>query len=650
MAKRANRTGGAKGPAPSGGAGGGAHRASSSVAESRGLRADGSERRGRAWRSDEAAASRTQRVRGVAHWAVSRRSSWGSALKTVFGAGMLWAWQYATFLSAALFLSGSFVRSRSELELGFYILQAAAMLFAVVLVFLHYRRPLNLATGHTLLAAGGLTVATLGLFVALRIHALWLVAVASIVAGICSVVMVAAWGARFSLGSKSSGQLVVVSFLIACAIYLAMPLVPNEAAIGVLLALPLGSWVCWISDATARHSLSSSVFGRADSEEDVLAVRPTAPFSSDSDAPTSPEELTAGNWRIRAIPWRAISVLVAASFVGGMVASLLMAMTRAGVGDIFHNGAWVVAIVCVVTSITLFAEHNTLSVRSMYHIMVTLTVFGLLVLLVFGRVGFVVGGAFAQGCSLFLQIMIYIIMTRSTQRFDMAPLFSFSIGQAVAAAVVLAGALSGQLIYAMASKESLMLPITCGFGILVLFYMVTSHVGRAEELGLSRDTYADAETEAPGELAEPEVVENPTAMCGVRFDVPTVSAATGGRTGAGAAVGFSGSSNALIEGGSAAATSTDIASLAEGAGENVAVELLPEHLEQERLDRFSQVYGLTGRETEVFAYLAHGRSRPYIADALYVTTGTVKTHTTHIYRKLEVGSKQELIDLYESFR
>ena len=281
-----------------------------------------------------------------------------------------------------------------------------------------------------------------------------------------------------------------------------------------------------------------------------------------------------------------------------------MAMTRVGVGDIFHNGAWVVVIVCVVTSVTLLAEHNTLSVRSMYHIMVTLTVFGLLVLLVFGRLGFVVGGAFAQGCSLFLQIMIYLIMTRSTQRFDMAPLFSFSVGQAVVAAVVLAGSLSGQLIYNVAHTESLMLPITCGFGILVLFFMVTSHVGRAEELGLSRSLFAVGEPSASNENGALEVASAPV----------------------------------------------------EGAGEWVpafdsdASDLTEEQREQERLALFAQVYGLTAREAEVFAYLAHGRSRPYIADALFVTTGTVKTHTTHIYRKLEVGSKQELIDLYESFR
>ena len=89
---------------------------------------------------------------------------------------------------------------------------------------------------------------------ALRIHSLALVAASSVFAGVCTVVMVGAWGARFSLGSKSSGQLVVVSFLLASAIYLSMAMIPNEVAVGVLLALPLGSWVCWMSDATARHS------------------------------------------------------------------------------------------------------------------------------------------------------------------------------------------------------------------------------------------------------------------------------------------------------------------------------------------------------------------------------------------------------------
>uniref|UniRef100_A0A7C9JIG5 HTH luxR-type domain-containing protein n=1 Tax=Muribaculaceae bacterium Z82 TaxID=2304548 RepID=A0A7C9JIG5_9BACT len=585
--------------------------------------------------SGGAVASRLRaRVGGLAR-SMRPTSSWGSALKTLCGAGMLWAWQYATFLSTALFLPGQSIRGRSELETGFYLLQAAAMVFAVCLVVAHYRRPIRLSTGHTFLAAGGLTLSTLGLFVALRIHSLVLVAVSSVFAGVCTVVMVGAWGARFSLGSKSSGQLVVVSFLLACAIYLSMAMIPNEVAVGVLLALPLGSWVCWMSDATARHSLSSNVFGRADESA----------AHADRGAPSSPEELTAGTWRLRAIPWRAVSVLVAASFVGALVASLLTTMTRGSAGDIFHNGAWVVAIVCVLTSLAMLREHNALSVRSMYHIMVTLTVFGLLVLLVFGRLGFVVGGAFAQGCSLFLQIMIYVIMTRSTQRFDMAPLFSFSVGQAVVAGVVLAGSLAGRAVYELARQESLMLPLTCGFGILVLFYMVTSHVGRSEELFLSRTKMgAGARAEAAEDDADLDEEEDGASCEPARTPVPGPGSETlscGEASAFPPAAPSPASASAVVAPFPASSPST--APAFEEPGD-------PEALERDRLDRFAQTYGLTTREAEVFAYLAHGRSRPYIADALFVTTGTVKTHTTHIYRKLEVGSKQELIDLYESFR
>ena len=52
----------------------------------------------------------------------------------------------------------------------------------------------------------------------------------------------------------------------------------------------------------------------------------------------------------------------------------------------------------------------------------------------------------------------------------------------------------------------------------------------------------------------------------------------------------------------------------------------------------------------MLALLVQGRSLPYIAEQLFVTTGTVKTHALHIYRKAGVGGKQELISLYERER
>ena len=65
-----------------------------------------------------------------------------------------------------------------------------------------------------------------------------------------------------------------------------------------------------------------------------------------------------------------------------------------------------------------------------------------------------------------------------------------------------------------------------------------------------------------------------------------------------------------------------------------------------RLDSFTQTLSLTPREAEVCRYLVQGRSLPFIAEQLYVTAGTVKTHAIHIYRKAGVTSKQELISLF----
>lgn len=62
----------------------------------------------------------------------------------------------------------------------------------------------------------------------------------------------------------------------------------------------------------------------------------------------------------------------------------------------------------------------------------------------------------------------------------------------------------------------------------------------------------------------------------------------------------------------------------------------------------AQAGGLSAREAEVFSYLAQGRSQPYIQDMLTLSKNTVATHARHIYQKLGVHSKQELIDLVEA--
>ena len=51
------------------------------------------------------------------------------------------------------------------------------------------------------------------------------------------------------------------------------------------------------------------------------------------------------------------------------------------------------------------------------------------------------------------------------------------------------------------------------------------------------------------------------------------------------------------------------------------------------------------RETEIAFLLAQGRSRPYIREKLFISKNTVATHIKHIYQKLGIHSKEELIDL-----
>ena len=61
--------------------------------------------------------------------------------------------------------------------------------------------------------------------------------------------------------------------------------------------------------------------------------------------------------------------------------------------------------------------------------------------------------------------------------------------------------------------------------------------------------------------------------------------------------------------------------------------------------RLCDQYGISPREQDVLRLLAEGYSRPFIEKRLYISAGTVKTHTYHIYRKMGLSSRDELISL-----
>ena len=51
--------------------------------------------------------------------------------------------------------------------------------------------------------------------------------------------------------------------------------------------------------------------------------------------------------------------------------------------------------------------------------------------------------------------------------------------------------------------------------------------------------------------------------------------------------------------------------------------------------------GLTGRESEVLALITQGYATRDIADMMYISPNSVKTHTKSLYRKLDVHSRTE---------
>lgn len=62
----------------------------------------------------------------------------------------------------------------------------------------------------------------------------------------------------------------------------------------------------------------------------------------------------------------------------------------------------------------------------------------------------------------------------------------------------------------------------------------------------------------------------------------------------------------------------------------------------------AKLFRLSPREEEILHYLARGRNARYIAEDLMISEHTANSHISRIYRKMNVHSRQDLIDLIES--
>lgn len=531
-------------------------------------------------------------VRGV------RRVGWGRA---VFGSACLWAWGFLAYLSPVLIPAERPVGGVG-IEVGFFVSQGAVVVAAVAIVLALRKRSVAVGRGVLLVCASLLALASALLPLTVAIDAPWPLVGCGAICGVAGTLLGCAWGARYSLESRDVSAVVMVSFLVAYGIYFAILLLYVAtpfvvAAQVVVVFLPLASWGLWFWDASARSGLAPEVFPSSALSTDIAG----SPGSSGK----APGEVTAGSRELHALPWRSLGVIAVAALVGNVMASVIMGTSYEGADSLYPGGIALCACIATMALVPLTAERTAFSVAQLYRITVTFSVVGLVAILVLGAAAVPVGGALVQGCTLFFQPLVYVVVTRSTRLQGLSPLVAFGVGQALISAVVLAGNLAGKLLFQVAGETPLLLSAVCGAGVLALFFMV---VARAAQVG------ADEGEEAEGDAEKMEEAE----------EVEEAPRRERGRTGK-------------------SSCSPELA-LAEGKGSSV----LDEAQEEDPAAAFARAVGLTARETEILSLLARGRTLPYIANELFVTTGTVKTHVRHIYEKALVNNRQELLDKVEA--
>ena len=516
-----------------------------------------------------------------------------SALCTVVGAACLWAWGYVANLSVALF-PHAYVVASIGIEYAYYASQLMLAVLAVALVgLLHRRHPglspaVVLAAGIYLAGASWTISLLMGMPAGPQGNPGWVgaaVIACGVVYGAAGLVLTVAWGARFSLGSRSMRQLVLLSFLLGYLIYLAIPVLPSRASTLIACLLPLASAGLWLLDSWRRHQLTGEVWP----QERMLG------------------EASAGLVNTDILPWHAMALFSAAALVGNFVTSLLMGSSYTGAQTIFPGGFLVC---CCITAVALIAVSQgalSLDIGLLYRYCLPFSVLGMLLLLVVPDRSGALAGALVTGASLFLQVLVILKVTESTQQTGASPLLAFSVGQGLVGGVVFLGNAGGRVVSDLVSEipgaGETVLPLACAIGVFALFYLlVLTTDGLARRMAKLEGTKEGCGEECAGSAA--------TASDGR----PSPQATAAG----------------------AQATSTPAVAVSPGAAS----------AEASRLDSFTQALGLTPREAEVCRYLVQGRSLPFIAEQLYVTAGTVKTHAIHIYRKAGVTSKQELISLF----
>lgn len=228
-----------------------------------------------------------------------------------------------------------------------------------------------------------------------------------------------------------------------------------------------------------------------------------------------------------------------------------------------------------------------------------------------------------------LWLILSVLLAYLAFRYSLSPIRVFGFGQAVYFFMSTAGWLLGYFLsphygdFSVAVGTSL--AMVFAIVLVVLYILPTTHVSKIVRSGATV-TYASHEEEDTA---------NPTAFSPSQAAV--AQAWSDAR--AGTAMGAYGNSFAAP-----VAAAFGVAPEQHTSNEEVANSVSAHESEFDYGRAADPLYGLSKRELEIMALFAQGRSANWIAENQCVSKNTVRTHLRNVYAKLDVHTRQELLD------
>ncbi len=504
------------------------------------------------------------------------------------GFGFYYAWIWLCYDSTTLIDAG--IRTSADTTFAMYIastLALSAMLIAAALMHGASRRIVS--SKACVAAAGALAgVATVGVRVFSANGALdALFLLSSVVTGLCTAWVCLRVAAEYaSVPSRAATLHASATFILAALLYFLVQGLPEGLGLGVMALLPLGATLCTMTPA-----------GEAPMEEEPQPREPALPHG---------------------FFFRLVFAIAVFSAVVGVTRGYSALTQATSVLD--DRGCLVVFGTAVVLAL-LFAcvagLGNDFDVSRLYYPVTILAAVGILIMPLVDVPGQASGVFVGVAYTCFIMI-IWCLLAHVSHVTGVSSVRVFGMGRGASALGTTAGWALGSF---LAGNEALgadaMFAVSCAMvlALLVVSMLVFNDRAMGSVLRMVGRQAAQASQQDVGERAQEGRASAQAAPSGEPAEDADKPAAPSEQA-------------AGVAGGQAGGMGSWTRSCRE----------------------ISARFGLSAREEEVLFLLAKGRTISFVADELGVSFNTAKSHIRHVYVKIGVHTRSELLDLVEQGR